>query len=374
MFPSTPPTMRAVVQDRYGDADTWRTTTVPVPTIEADDVLVRVGAAGLDRGTWHLMTGLPYLGRLAFGLRRPRQPVPGRDLAGTVVAVGSSVTRFAVGDVVFGIGRGSFAEFAAARADRLAHAPANATIEQAAVLGVSGLTALHAVRDAGRVRAGHEVLVVGASGGVGTYVVQIARSYGARVTGVASTAKVDLVRSLGADAVVDYTTTDFAADAGRYDVVIDLGGSSPLSRLRRALTPTGTLVIVGGEDGGKLTGMGRQLRAVALSPFVRQRLRMLVPREGADDLEVLAELMRQGVLTPSVGETFALDDAARAMEHLVAGRVRGKVAVSVAVAPDGEPARSSEQTVIARGLHGGGPVGGGELAVDGRTLRLDRVR
>lgn len=329
MHPTTPTTMRAVVQHRYGSADTWQLDTVPVPTVSPTEVLVRVAAAGLDRGTWHLMTGLPYLGRLAFGIRRPRQPVPGRDLAGTVVAVGASVTRFAVGDVVFGMGRGSFAEFAAAREDRLTLAPADITMADAAVLGVSGVTALRAVRDVGKVGADHEVLVVGASGGVGTYAVQIARSLGARVTGVASAGKLDLVRSLGAHDVVDYATADFATAAGRYDVIIDVGGSSPLARLRRALTRTGTLVIVGGEGGDTLTGMSRQLGAVARSPFVSQRLRMLTPRERAEDLETLAELVRTGEIAPSVGDTFTLDDAASGMRRLVAGEARGKIAITI---------------------------------------------
>jgi len=321
--------MPAILQDAYGTTDTWHVGQIDVPEIKGNEVLVRVVAAGLDRGTWHLMTGLPYLGRLAFGIRKPKNPVPGRDLAGTIVAIGSSVTRFTVGDAVFGIGRGSFAQVAVAREDKLARTPTNLTFEQAAVVPISGLTALHAIRDAGHVEAGTKVMIVGASGGVGSYAVQIAKSIGADVTGVCSTAKTDLVRSLGADHVIDYTQVDFAAGTQRYDVIVDIGGSSRLSRLRRALTPKGTLVIVGGEGGGKLTGMGRQLRAVALSPFVPQHLTMLLPKEHYVDLEKLTELIEAGTVTPSIGLTYPLGQAADAMRQLVAGKVNGKVAITI---------------------------------------------
>ena len=226
------------------------------------------------------MTGLPYLGRLVFGIRKPKNPVPGRDLAGTVIAVGAAVTRFEAGDTVFGIGHGSFAEYARQpREDKLARAPANLTASQSAVVPISGMTALRALRDAGRLGGPDRVLIIGASGGVGTYAVQLAKALGADVTGVCSTAKIDLVRSLGADRVIDYTHDDFADGNERYDLILDIGGSSPLSRLRHALGPKGTLVIVGGEGGGTLTGMGRQLRALALSPFLRQRLTLLGPKE-----------------------------------------------------------------------------------------------
>jgi NADPH:quinone reductase-like Zn-dependent oxidoreductase len=275
------------------------------------------------------MTGLPYLGRLAFGIRKPRNPVPGRDLAGTVVAVGSSVTRFAVGDAVFGIGLGSFGEYAAAREDKLARTPANLTAVQAAVVAISGLTALHALRDAGRLQQGQTVLIVGASGGVGSYAVQLAKAFGADVTGVCSTAKIDSVLALGADRVIDYTQEDFADGTQLYDLIIDIGGSSPLSRLRRAVTPKGTLVIVGGEGGGKLTGMGRQVRALMLSPFVSQRLTMLVPKENHADLERLAELIEDGAVTPTLDREYPLEQAADAMRQLVAGKVHGKLAITI---------------------------------------------
>jgi NADPH:quinone reductase-like Zn-dependent oxidoreductase len=323
-------TMRAVVQDTYGTADVLHLAHVERPEVAANEVLVQVMAAGVDRGTEHLLTGKPYAMRvMGFGLRKPKNKVPGLDVAGRVAAVGSAVTRFAVGDEVFGIGRGTFAEYAVALEDKLSLKPANLTFEQAAVVPVSGLTALQALRDAGRVEAGQQVLVIGASGGVGSYAVQLAKAFGAQVTGVSSTAKMDLVRSLGADHVIDYTTQDFADGTNRYDLIIDTGGNSTLARLRRALTDRGTLVIVGGEDGGKLTGMGRQLRALAISPFVRQRLTMQVPKENYRDLDVLTGEIEAGSVTPSIDRTYPLDGAADAVRHLVAGNVRGKVAITI---------------------------------------------
>jgi NADPH:quinone reductase-like Zn-dependent oxidoreductase len=330
---SAPPQqrMQAIVQHQYCSADVLRVEEIDRPTISADEVLIRVHAAGLDRGTWHIMAGMPYLFRLMGpGLRKPKNPVPGLDVAGTVVAVGSDVTRFKVGDEVFGISRGSFAEYAAAREDKLARKPANLTFELAAVVAISGLTALQSLLDVGRLQAGQHVLIVGASGGVGSYAVPIAKASGAEVTGVCSTAKVDLVRSLGADHVLDYTRDDFAAGPQHYDLILDIGGNSPLPRLRRALAPSGTLVLVGGEDGDRWTGgMGRQLRAVVLSPFVRQRLTMKTPREHYTDLERLAQLIETGQLTPTIDKTYPLDQAPDAMRHLQAGQARGKIAIAV---------------------------------------------
>jgi NADPH:quinone reductase-like Zn-dependent oxidoreductase len=288
-----------------------------------------VHAAGLDRGTWHLMTGTPYAVRLATGLRRPRQPVPGLDLAGTVVAVGAAVTRFAVGDEVYGIGTGTFAEYALAKEGKLAAKPATLSLEQAATVAVSGLTALQSVVDIADVRPGQRVLVTGASGGVGSYAVQIAVAAGAEVTGVCSAAKADLVRSLGAAHVLDYARDDIAEVSDRYDVIIDIAGDVPLSRLRRALAPTGTAVLVGSENAGQITGMSRQLCGLVMSLFSRQRLTMRVPRDRAADLEPLAALIEAGRVRPSVGATYELADAADAMRDLVAGRVRGKVAIVV---------------------------------------------
>jgi NADPH:quinone reductase-like Zn-dependent oxidoreductase len=328
---ATPDTMRAIVQDRYGEVDELRLEQTARPEIAADEVLIRVHAAGMDRGTWHTMTGRPYLMRITgFGFRGPKNRVPGLDVAGTVVEVGSSVTRFAVGDEVFGISRGSFAEYAAAREDKLAAKPQNLTFEQAAVVPVSGITALQALRDAGRLQSGQRVLIIGASGGVGSYAVQIAKAFGAHVTGVASTSKLDLLRSLGADNVIDYSREDFAEGPVRYDLVIDIAGNSTLTRLRRALAPHGTLVIVGGENGGSVTGgIGRQLRAIAISPFLPQRLTMHATKERASDLKPLTDLIETGQVTPSLERTYSLEQVTAAMRQLQAGTVRGKLAVTL---------------------------------------------
>ena len=323
--------MQAIVQDAYGTTDVFRYERTARPEISDHEVLLRVHAAGLDRGTWHMMAGKPYLLRvIGFGFRRPKNPVPGIDVAGTVVAVGSDVSRFAVGDEVYGMSRGSFAEHAAAREDKLAHKPANLTFEQAAVVPISAGTALQAVVDVGRVEAGQKVLILGASGGVGTYAAQLAKAFGAEVTGVASTAKLDFVRSLGADHVLDYTRDDFADGVHRYDLILDIGGLPTLSRLRRALTATGTAVIVGGENGGNVTGgFGRSLRAPLVSLFMRQRLTMLASKERATDLERLAPLIEAGQVVPSIDRTYPLDQVPDAMRHLEAGRVRGKVAITI---------------------------------------------
>ena len=323
-------TMQAIVQDSYGSAEVLRSARITRPEIADHEVLLRVHAAGLDRGTWHLMTGTPYLMRvIGFGFRRPKNPVPGVDVAGTVVAVGSAVTRFAVGDEVFGMSRGSFAEYAAAREDKLAHKPANASFEQAAAVGISGGTALQALT-AGRLQAGQRVLIIGASGGVGSFAVQLAKASGAEVTGVCSTNKLDLVTSLGADRVVDYTREDFAAGSHHYDLIVDIAGNSPLSRLRRALTPTGTAVIVGGESKGNLTGgIDRQLRALILTRFVGQRLTGLASKERASDLEILADHLAAGTVTPSIDRTYPLDQVPTAMRYLEAGKVKGKIAITI---------------------------------------------
>jgi NADPH:quinone reductase-like Zn-dependent oxidoreductase len=319
--------MRAIVQNGYGSADVLRMAEVDRPAIAADEVLVQVRAAGVDRGVWHFMAGKPYAARLALG--RPRNRVAGMDVAGVVVAVGAKVTRFAVGDEVFGVGRGSFAEYTAARADRLAHKPDGLSFEQAAVIAVSGVTALRAVRDSGRVHAGQQVLVIGASGGVGSYAVQLAKAFQATVTGVCSAAKVDLVRSIGADHTIDYTTADFADSGRQYDVIVDIGGLSRFSRLRRALTPRGTLVVTGGEGGGSWLGMGRPFHAFALSPFVRQRLTALIAVPRHADLETLGRLIQDGQLTPVVGATYPLAQAPEAVRQLEAGQARGKIAITI---------------------------------------------
>ncbi len=324
--------MRAILQSRYGSTDVLQLGATARPKPGEGEVLVQVHAAGLDRGTWHLMTGRPFLMRLmGFGFLAPNNPVPGLDLAGTVVEVGAKVTRFRVGDSVFGIGFGSFAEYARAREDKLAHKPASLSFEQAAVLGVSGVTALGGLHDAGNVKAGERVLIIGASGGVGTYAVQIAKAAGAEVTAVCSTAKVGVVRSIGADHVIDYTQRDFADGALRYDLVLDIGGNTPLARLRRTLTRTGRLVFVGGEQGGDWSaGFGRQLRAFALAPFVRQRFVMLMSREHFADLERLSALVEAGRLAPVIDRRCPLSSVADAMRDLEMGKVCGKVVVTVA--------------------------------------------
>jgi NADPH:quinone reductase-like Zn-dependent oxidoreductase len=320
--------MRAAAHDRYGDADVIRVDRLPVPAIADDEVLVRVEAAGVDRGTWHLLTGRPYVARLAIGLRRPRVAVLGRDVAGTVVATGQAVQRLAVGDSVFGLATGSFAEYARAKERKLARTPDGLSAVEAAVLGISGMTALQAI-DAADVKAGSTLLVIGASGGVGSYAVQIARGLRARVTGVSRAAKADFVRSLGAERVIAYDRAPEGDHGGPYDAIIDTGGDTSLSRLRSMLQPRGTLVIVGGEGGDPVTGMGRQLHARVLSPFVRQRLTFIVNRERQSDLERLRDLVEDGTVKPALDTVYPLDQAGDAVRHLIAGHTQGKLAVAV---------------------------------------------
>lgn len=326
--------MKAIVQDRYGTADVLALSDTDKPRVADDEVLVRVLAAGVDRGVWHIMTGRPYflrlMGSIGLGLRAPKNPVRGSDVAGVVEATGKDVTRFRPGDEVFGIGKGSYAEYVRVPEAKLALKPANLSFEQAAVLPISGLSALQAVRDAGRVRSGQKVLVIGASGGVGTFAVQIAKSLGAEVTGVCSTTKVDLVRSLGADHVIDYTRDDFANGDERYDVILDTGGNSSLSRLRRALTPKGILVIVGGEtDGRLLGGFDRSIRAALLSRFSDQELIAFANSENHEDMIVLKEMVEAGKVAPVMDRTFPLSEAPTAIRYLEEGHARGKVAITV---------------------------------------------
>ena len=324
--------MRAVTHARYGDSRVLRHATIDRPTIGADEVLIEVRAAGLDRGTEHLMTGRPWLIRLmGYGLRRPKQLVPGLDVAGVVVAVGDEVTRFSVGDAVFGISNGSFAEYATASEAKLAHKPADLPFEAAAVSAVSGITALQALTDVGRLEAGQRVLVIGASGGVGTFAVQLAAALGGIVDGVAGPANLDLVTSLGAASVYDHRTTDIADIDQRYDLIVDIGGRNPLRKLRRLLTATGTLVIVGGENGNRVTGgIGRQLRAVALSPFVRQRLAIFVSTEHHSSMERLAHRLETGSVRPVIGARFSLADAVDAVRRMERGESGGKTVIVVA--------------------------------------------
>jgi NADPH:quinone reductase-like Zn-dependent oxidoreductase len=322
--------MRAITHERFGSADVLRLTQVPRPVPKDSEVLLRVHAAGVERGAWHAMTGRPYVARLAFGLRTPRNRVLGIEVAGTVSDVGAAVTKFVVGDEVYGFARGSFAEYAVAREDKLAPKPLNLSFEQASVVPVSAATALQALTDSGRAHPGQTVLVIGASGGVGSYAVQIAKALGAEVTGVASTGKLGLVSALGADHLLDYTLEDFSDGSRHYELVLDIGGNPTLSRLRRSLTPTGTAVIAGGEEGGSFSGgMNRQLRALALSPFVSQRLTTLIARQRSSDLDRLSVLIEAGNLTPAVDRAYPLAEAAAAMRQLAAGQVRGKVALSI---------------------------------------------
>jgi len=321
--------MRAIVQDHYGSTDQLHLAELPDPVAGRGEVLVRVGAAGVDWGTWHAMAGRPLAARLALGLRAPRDRTPGRDVAGTVEAVGEGVTDYAVGDAVYGTARGSYAELATVPLTRLARRPANLSDEEAAAVPVSALTAFQAVR-AGGVAAGQRVLVIGASGGVGSYAVQLAVDLGAHVTGVCGPAKADLVRSLGAEHVVDHTTTPLETLGEHYDVVLDIAGHRPVRLMRRLLTDTGCLVVVGSENEGRwIGGLQRAMGAALLSPFVKQRLVMLMASEDGTDLAALTEVIERGGLRPALERTFALEDAAAAIDHVAGGHARGKVVVTL---------------------------------------------
>jgi NADPH:quinone reductase-like Zn-dependent oxidoreductase len=324
--------MKAIAQDRYGGADVLELRDVDSPAPGAGEVLVRVRAAGADPGVWHMMTGVPYLMRvIGFGFRRPKVPVRGLALAGVVTAAGPGVTRFRAGDEVFGTCRtGSFAEYAVAREDRLAPKPATLTFEQAAALPVSAVAALQAVRDQAGITAGQRVLITGAGGGVGTFAVQLAKARGATVTGVCGPAKADLVRSIGADSVIDYTREEI--DRGTpYDVIVDISGSRPLSLLRRALAPRGTLVLAGGDryDRPVVTGMSRQLRAPFLSMTTSQRLRTLLARENAADYQELARLAEAGTIAPVIDRTYPLTAAPEAIAAIASGHATGKGVVVI---------------------------------------------
>lgn len=325
-------TMAAVVQERYGAEPeaVLRTARLARPSIGPAEVLVRVRASSVDRGTWHMMAGLPYAIRPVSGLRRPKLPNPGRNIAGVVEAVGPEVTGFAPGDEVYGTAVAAFAEYAATRPDRIAPKPTGLTFEEAATVPVSALTALQAVRDKGKIQEGQQVLITGAAGGVGTFAVQLAHAFGARVTAVASTPKLDAVRALGADQVIDYTREDFLAGSRRYDAIIDIAGNRGLGDLRHALTPRGRLVITGGETNGPwLGGTDRQLRAQMLSPFTGRHLGTFIASEHADGLRDLTVLIDTGTLSPVVDRVYPLAETAAAVRHLLAGRATGKVALAL---------------------------------------------
>jgi NADPH:quinone reductase-like Zn-dependent oxidoreductase len=326
------PTMQAIARDAYGSADLLKVRDVPTPAAAAGEVLVRVRAAGLDRGAWHVMTGRPYLMRLAgFGVRRPKDLGLGTEFAGVVEAVGADVTGVAIGDAVYGAGTSTFAQYATARPGKLAAKPANLSYEQAAAVPVSGVTALQALRNQGHLQSGQSVLVIGASGGVGSFAVQIAKALGGQVTGVASTAKLDFVRSLGVEDLIDYTVGDLAEHNRRWDLVLDIGGNRPLSALRRLLTPKGTLVFVGGEGGGRITGgLGRQATALVLSPFVGQRLGSFwVATPNTADLDTLRTMIEDGTVTPAVDRVCTLAGLPDAIRDLEAGAVHGKIVAAV---------------------------------------------
>jgi NADPH:quinone reductase-like Zn-dependent oxidoreductase len=324
--------MKAIVQDRYGSADVLEFRDIEEPVMGEDDVLVRVHAAGAGPDVWHIMAGMPYIARPMLGFRGPKIAVRGWDVAGTVEAVGANVTAFRPGDEVMGTAEhGSFAELAATPANKLVPKPAGLSFEEAAAIPVSGVTALRAVRDEGKVRPGQSVLVIGASGGVGSLAVQIAKGMGATVTGVCSSAKADLVRSIGADDVIDYTREDFADGTRRWDLIVDTAGRRPLSQLRRALTPKGTLVIVGGDGGGHWTGgfFRGMLRAPLVSLFVGQRMRGLATKITHDDLVTLTELIEVGTLTPVIDRTYPLIEAPDAIRYLAQGHAAGKIVITV---------------------------------------------
>ena len=314
-------TMQAIVQDRYGGPEVLELQEIDRPVPTGDQVLVRVEAAGLHRGDWHVMTGRPYLLRaIGFGLGKPKARVPGVNLAGRVESAGPGVTRFRPGDEVFGWADGTFAEYAVAPESQLAAKPANLSFAQASVVPITGFAALQAVRDTGELQPGQTVLVIGAAGAVGSFAVQLAKAFGAQVTGVASTGQLELVRSIGADDVIDYTRQDVTDGSRRWDLVLDTGGHRSLSQLRRALTPKGTLVIVGSEGRGRwLGGFDRSLRAPLLSRFVGQRLRMLSSKPRPEDLQTLRELLEAGKLVPDTGRTYPLSQAPEAMRQLAEG-------------------------------------------------------
>lgn len=324
--------MKAVVQDRYGSPDVLEFREVDKPVVADHEVLVRVHAATVNARDWHLMRGDPYLARLVLGFRGPKTKIRGTDFAGQVEAVGKDVKRFRPGDEVFGEADGAFAEYVCASEDRVEQKPAGLTFEQAAAVPLAGNTALMGLRDQGRVQPGQKVLVNGASGGVGTFALQIAKSFGAEVTGVCSARNVDLVRSLGADHIIDYAREDFTRNGQRYDVVLDLVGNRSLADIRRALTPSGTLVLSGGgvSEGGSLLGpMGLIIRGQALSRFARHRLLVLTATPNKENLATLRDLAESGKITPVIDRTYPLSEVPEAIRYLEVEHARAKVVITV---------------------------------------------
>lgn len=325
--------MKAIVQDRYGEADVLHLEEIGIPAVGSREVLISVEAASLFAGDWHYMAGMPLAFRPASGLTKPKIRIRGRDVAGRIEALGPDVAAFRAGDAVYGICNGAFAEYAIAGVDKLAPKPTNLSFEEAATVPITGTTALQAVRNHGQVQTGQSVLVIGAAGGVGSFAVQISKAFGAVVTGVCNTTQMDSVRSMGADSVIDYTREDFAELGVRYDVILDTAGNRKLSVLRQALAPSGTLVIVGGEGGkGKfLGGFGRgTLRAPVLSAFTSQTIKGFVAKENAADLVVLKDLIEAERVRPLVDRAFSLFDVPQAMRYLREGSGRkGKIVITV---------------------------------------------
>jgi NADPH:quinone reductase-like Zn-dependent oxidoreductase len=326
--------MKAIVYDKYGPPDVLELMDIAKPEAKDDEALVRVRASPANAYGWNLPSGLRYVGRMTVGLRKPGNTVAGYGLAGQVEAVGKNVTRFRPGEEVAGWCKGALAEYVSVSEDALALKPANLTFEQAAVVPTLAVTALQALRDKGHLQAGQKVLIVGASGGVGTFAVQIAKARGAHVTGVCSTRNVEMVRSIGADHVIDYTQEDYAESRERYDLILDIAGDRSLSDLRRALGPGGTLVMVGSSgvaasDLPVLRGFYRWLRAFVLSRFVRQRLRAMIQTRSTEDLATLMGLIKAGKVTPVLSATYPLSEVPEAIRHFEEGHGRGRVVITV---------------------------------------------
>ena len=322
--------MKAIVQHRYGTPDVLRLEDVDMPEVKDRDLLIRVHAASVNPLDWHFMTGLPLIARPTGGILKPNRLIRGVDVAGRVEAVGGDVTRFKPGDEVFGLGRGSFAEYVSAHEDNVVHKPANIGFDQAAAVPIAALTALQALRDAGRLRAGQRVLINGASGGVGTFAVQIAKALGAEVTGVCSPRNVETVRALGADQVIDYTETDFTRHGDHYDLILDNPGNRSIAERRRILTPKGTLVLIGGPKRNRAFGpVGSLLRMLVVSRFVGQRMTGMLTKPTAQDLTVLAGFLSSGMVVPVIEKTYSLPETLEAMGHLGAGHAQGKLVIAV---------------------------------------------
>ena len=321
--------MKAVVQDKYGSPDVLELRDIDKPVAKDDEVLIRVHAASVNAADWHFLRGMPYIARLSLGLRKPKTKIRGRDVAGQIEAVGKDVKQFHPGDEVYAeVDTGSFAEYTHASEDLLGLKPSNLTFEQAAAVPLAAVTALQGLRDKGQIKPGQKVLIYGASGGVGTFAVQLAKSFGADVTGVCSTKKVDMVRSIGADQVIDYTQEDFAQNGQRYDILFDLVGNRSLSDLRRALTPKGTLVLSGGEGGRWLGSVKLLIKSLLLSPFVSQRLTAFLAKTKHEDLLVLNELIEAGKVTPVIDKTYPLSEAPEAIRYLEGRQVQGKIVIT----------------------------------------------